>query len=95
MTYYRSSSNYADYQADESRAEQEAMYGAEMRDRARKELIERCAVPGEIRSEWLNFCDECREVTAEDFIRGLEDIGHDWFERAVAEQWENFAGAMQ
>jgi hypothetical protein len=73
----------------------EAAYGEEMKDRARAAMIAACAEPGKLRSAWLEFCDECKEVSATEFVDGLKEIGHEWWEDAVTEQWDDFAEACQ
>jgi hypothetical protein len=84
-----------DYLCDQADAEREADYGGEMADRARTAMIAACAEPSALRTAWLEFCEECKEVSATEFVDGLKAIGHDWWEMALAEQWDDFAEACQ
>jgi hypothetical protein len=82
-----------------SAAEEDAMdpgVTEEMNDRARAAMLVRTMVEGDtIRKAWLEFCDECQSVTAAQFIDGLREIGHDWWEAAVQQQWDDLYEACQ
>ena len=68
----------------------------EMNDRAFAALVAQChAEEGKVRRGWLEFCYECREVTAEQFIDGLRAVGQEWWEEAVQEQWAELYEATE
>lgn len=69
----------------------------EMNDRARAALIEQCntADGNKVRAGWLDFCETCLTVTAEQFIGGLEEVGQEWWEEAVQQQWDDLYEATQ
>jgi len=74
-----------------SAAEEDAMDAGvteQMHDRARDELLAEIAEPGELRSEWISFCEECPPVTVEQYVKDMEKLGLPRWEQAVAEQWE-------
>jgi hypothetical protein len=83
-----------------SAAEENAMdpgVSEEMNDRARAAMIEMCntADGNYVRTGWLEFCDECRTCTAEEFIDGLRAVGQEWWEEAVREQWNELYEATE
>lgn len=82
-----------------SAAEENAMdpgVTEQMEDRAFAALVAQChAEEGKVRRGWLEFCEECREVTAEQFIDGLRAVGQEWWEEAVQEQWAELYEATE
>jgi hypothetical protein len=75
--------------------EMDPAYEEEMRDRARKSLIEQCAIDGEIRNDYLQFCRECRVISIADYVKDLEQTGHDWWQLEVQAMWDELDEAAQ
>jgi hypothetical protein len=69
----------------------------QMNDRARAALLQQCRTDdgNKIRTGWLEFNEECQAVTAEQFVDGLKQIGQEWWEEAVQEQWAELYEATE
>jgi hypothetical protein len=69
----------------------------QMKDRAFAAMVEMCntADGNYVRTGWLEFCDECRECTAKEFVSSLREVGQEWWEEAVQEQWAALYEATQ